>query len=292
LDQGGFSQAPEGYYSELAVSFGGNWWDDTAIVTGEPIERTLDLSKPWVGDINDPEQWERARKFREAIGYAIDRESLNIGLLEGLGRIGSAPGWPREAAGYKDEWSYDYDLDKARQLLTEAGYGDGATIDFWVGPSGINPELGEAIAGIWQVDLGITTNFDKTQYNSTFRPSIINRSVNKMWFCGTDGVNVPNLWPKGFLLSTVSNGGFMCGTEHKPFGEVFLSMSQESDPQALLDLAVGYHDELRRTSAQVGVIDVPFFPLYNTDIIESWDMHPEGKGSLGGMNSLWNVELK
>jgi ABC-type transport system substrate-binding protein len=287
-----FKQAEEGYYSELALSFGGNWWDDTAIVTGEPIERTLDMSKPWVGDINDSAQWERARLFREALGYGIDRESLNQGLLNGLGRVGSAPGWPKEAPGYKEEWSYGYDIDRAKAQLAEAGYGDGATVDFWVGPSGINPELGEAIAGIWEVELGIKTNFDKTQYNSTFRPSIIKRSVNKIWFCGTDGVNVPNLWPKGFLVSTVSNGGFMCGTEMKRFGEIYLSMSQEGDPAKLLDLATEFHDELRRTSAQVGVIDAPFFPLYNSDMIAEWHMHPEGKGSLGGFNSMWNVKLK
>lgn len=288
----GFKQAPEGYYSEMAISFGGNWWDKTAIITGEPIERELDMSKPWVGNIDDPDQWEKARKFREALGYAIEREALNIGLFNSLGRIGSAPGWPREAPGYKDEWTYDYDLGKAKQLLNEAGYGSGASTDFWVGPSGVGVELGEAIAGIWEAELNIKTNFDRTQYNSTFRPSIIKRSVNKMWFCGTDGVNVPNLWPKGFLVSTVSNGGFMCGTEHRPFGEVFLGMSQESDPQKLLDLAVQFHDELRRTSAQIGVVDVPFFPLYNADKIAEWSMHPEGKGSLGGFNSMWTVKLK
>lgn len=288
----GFKQAPEGYYSELALSFGGNWWEKTNIITGEPLQRELDLSKPWVGNPDDPARMESARKFRYALGYAIDREALNKGLLSGLGRVGSQPGWPVSAPGFKQEWLYPYDLNMAKQFLKEAGYEQGATVDFWVGPSGIGPEMGEAIAGIWEAELNIKTNFDKTQYNSSFRPSIIKRSVNKVWFCGTDGVNVPNLWPKGFLLSTVSAGGFMCGTEHRPFGEIYLQMSKETDPQKLLDLAIRFHDELRATGVQIGVVDVPAFPLYNADKIAEWQMHPEGKGSLAGMNSLWNVKLK
>jgi ABC-type transport system substrate-binding protein len=288
----GFKQAPEGYYGENALSFGGNWWESKHVLTGEPLVRTLDLTKPWVGDPKDPARMESALKVRYALGYAIDREALNKGILVGLGRVGAQPGWPTEAKGFKAEWKYPYDLAQAKQLLKEAGYENGFTVDWWVGPSGVGVELAEAIAGIWEAELKVKTNFDKTVYNASFRPSIIKRSVNKIFWCGTDGVNVPNLWPKGFLVSSVSSGGFGCGIEHAKFGDIYVKMAKETDAAKLEALAIEFHDELRKTGLQIGVVDVPSFPLYNADKIAEWKMRPEGKGSWGGLNSLWTVKLK
>src|SRR5690606_38095399 len=65
---------------------------------------------------------------REAINYAIDREALLEGLYRGTGIIAWQPFPPGYFAHEPSlENKYPYDPEKAKQLLTEAGYPDGFT---------------------------------------------------------------------------------------------------------------------------------------------------------------------
>ncbi len=288
----GMKLANEGFLSENAIAFGGNWWEATHVQTGKPLTRTLDLTKPFIGDINDAAGWEKARKVREALAVSIDRDAINKGIFLGQGQAGYTPGWPTSEPGFKDAWKYTFDLAAAKKLLADAGYPKGFKIDWWVGPSGDGVTMGEAIGGSWQADLGVSVEFDRTVYGTTFRPSIVNRSVNKIWWCGTDGINFPVAWPKGFLLSSMSDGGFMCGSEHKKFGELFLAMAGSSDQVKLKQQAEEYFTEMRRTLVQVGVVDLPQYPVYNPNKIAEWKMLPEGKGVVGGLNALFAVKMK
>ncbi len=294
MNKGGFATGKEGTVGENAIAFGGNWWEKTHIQSAKVLERTLDMTQPWVSksESDDPAGWEKARKVREALGMAIDRENLNKGIFLGQGAPAYSPGWPVKLPGFKDSWKYAYDMAKAKAQLAEAGYGNGFKVGWWVGPSGDGVTMGEAIGGIWTAELKVQIEFDRTVYGTTFRPSIVNRSVNKIWWCGTDGINFPAVWPKGFLLSTMSDGAFMCGSEHRKFGEIFLNMAKEIDAAKLNTLATDFYDELRRTAVQIGVIDIENLLVYNSAKVASWDMLPEGKGVAGGINSLYGVKLK
>jgi peptide/nickel transport system substrate-binding protein len=294
LKSPGFALGKEGTLGENAIAFGGNWWETTHVQTGAAITRVHDLSQPFVSksESEDPAGWEKARKVREALGMAIDRENLNKGIFLGQGAVAYSPGWPTSVAGFKDSWKYEFNMAKAKSQLAAAGYPNGFSIGWWVGPSGDGVTMGEAIGGVWTAELNVKIDFDRTVYGTTFRPSIINRTVNKIWWCGTDGINFPPTWPKGFLLSTMSDGAFMCGTENRKFGQIFLDMSKEIDQAKLKQLATDFYDELRRTSTQIGVIDINNQLVYNSNVIASWDMLPEGKGVAGGLNSLFAVKLK
>jgi len=290
----GFKLGPEGFLSEQAIAFGGNWWEKTHVQSGAAITRTSDLTKPWVSksEAEDAAGWEKARKVREALAISIDREAIGKGLFLGQGKPGFSPGWPSTEPGFKDSWKYEYNVAKAKKLLSDAGYPNGFKLGWWVGPSGDGVTMAEAIGGSWLADLKIEVEYDRTVYGTAFRPSIINRSVNKLWWCGTDGINFPVTWPKGFLLSTMSDGGFMCGSEHKFFGDTFLKMAAEADQAKLKASSTAYYDELRRTIVQFGVVDVPQYPVYNPNKIATWEMLPEGKGVVGGLNSLFGAKPK
>jgi len=287
----GFKLAPEGFSGEQIMAFGGNWWEKTSVASGQPLERKVDTSVPYVGNIDDAAQWEKARKVRTALGLDVRREDILKSIYKDQGEVVHVPGWPPSAPGHKKEWAWPFDPTTAKQLMKEAGWENGFKIEWWVGPSDTGVQLVEALCGQWTADLKVTCNIDKQVYG-TYRPTIINRTTTKMWLCGTDGVNVPLTWPKGFLLSSVSAGGFMCGTEHRPFGETFIKMANEPDPKKLLELSSGFYDEVRRTAAQIGIVSVSAFPMYNPQIIESWEMLPEGKGSLAGFNNLHRIKLK
>src|SRR5699024_3161568 len=72
--------------------------------------------------------------LRQAISHAIDREAIVDALYAGYGTPAVNP-LPPSYLGYNDEVEgYQYDIDKAKELLAEAGYEDGLEIDLWTMP--------------------------------------------------------------------------------------------------------------------------------------------------------------
>lgn len=67
-------------------------------------------------------------KFRQAINYAIDRESLLASVQEGLGEVNSNLLTPGRLGYSDDQIKYTYDVDKAKSLLKEAGVKEGTDL--------------------------------------------------------------------------------------------------------------------------------------------------------------------
>lgn len=71
-------------------------------------------------------------KVRQAIRYAIDSDSILQAVRYGNGQVASSI-IPPAAFGYTDKaLAYNYDVDKAKALLAEAGYPDGFSTTLWV----------------------------------------------------------------------------------------------------------------------------------------------------------------
>ena len=71
--------------------------------------------------------WQDVR-VRQAINYAIDRETIIATVLGGKAYPADGP-LPTSIQGYNENvFSYPYDPEKAKQLLKEAGYADGFTL--------------------------------------------------------------------------------------------------------------------------------------------------------------------
>src|SRR5690625_7247226 len=63
--------------------------------------------------------------LRHAISYAIDRQAIVDALYAGYGSPAVNP-LPPNYLGYNDEVEgYQYDVEKAKEMLAEAGYEDG-----------------------------------------------------------------------------------------------------------------------------------------------------------------------
>lgn len=69
-------------------------------------------------------------KVRQALNYAIDREGLIAGVLKGVGRPANSIISPI-VWGYHGIDKYEYNPDKAKKLLAEAGYPDGFSTTLW-----------------------------------------------------------------------------------------------------------------------------------------------------------------
>lgn len=61
------------------------------------------------------------QKLREALSLCIDRQAIVEALLDGYGIAGLHPCLEGNL-GYRDEYTYEYDLERAAQLVEESGY--------------------------------------------------------------------------------------------------------------------------------------------------------------------------
>lgn len=96
-------------------------------------------------------------ELRQAANHAIDKEKINDELLGGTNTIVWQFALPVETGFISDlEDPYPYDPDRARELVTEAGYPDGVEVNYVVNTGSLNArEVGAAIAEMLS-DVGIT----------------------------------------------------------------------------------------------------------------------------------------
>jgi len=197
---GGRSQQMGGGRGQ-GIYFAGNYWATTDYLgaAGEgndPAARPgykPDDEHPWIGEWGNDESMERARKIRVAMALMVDRDRINDKILGGLGSPSySYYGWTPAHPEWKDEWKLDYDVDQAKALLDEAGFGDGFDVPLWVVPdvaSVWDPEITEAIAQMW-TDAGLSPKIVKTAYSAQ-RPNLVSRTIDHPWSGTGDGENTP-----------------------------------------------------------------------------------------------------
>ncbi|AVO39687.1 ABC transporter substrate-binding protein [Pukyongiella litopenaei] len=101
-------------------------------------------------------------KVRQAVAHAIDREALVSALLKGKSQVISTACFPSQFGCAQDVTSYEYDPEKAKALLAEAGYPDGFETDYYAYR---DREYAEAISSFLNA-VGIKTNFNMLQYSA------------------------------------------------------------------------------------------------------------------------------
>jgi ABC-type transport system substrate-binding protein len=117
-------------------------------------------------------------RVRQALNYAIDREALVSGLFGDYAEPSAQLLLPG-ADGYDEslEDAYPYDPEKARELLEEAGFGDGFTIPmaaFNLQPG--ETDVAQAVATYWEA-IGVTTEVTVAQTINEYAQMLINKEA-------------------------------------------------------------------------------------------------------------------
>lgn len=106
-------------------------------------------------------------RVRQAANYAINKKAIVDNILKGTGVLAKNL-LPPVIWSYTDDLQdYSYNPEKARELLKEAGYEDGFTIDFHVPKSGSGMQQPVTMATAIQSDLeavGIKTNIKQLEW--------------------------------------------------------------------------------------------------------------------------------
>jgi len=100
------------------------------------------------------------RKVRQAVAHAVDSQTLVNALLKGKSKVVHSACFPSQFGCETDVTSYEYDPEKAKAMLAEAGYPDGFSIDFYAYR---NRDYAEAISSYLNA-VGIKTNFNMLKY--------------------------------------------------------------------------------------------------------------------------------
>ncbi len=102
-------------------------------------------------------------RVRQAITHAIDRAGVRNTTYAGYGALIGSHVPPQDPWYIDLTDTYPYDPDRARQLLEEAGYGDGLTLTAKLPPPPYARRGGEVIAG-QLAEVGITLNLENVEW--------------------------------------------------------------------------------------------------------------------------------
>jgi len=179
---------------------------------------------PWVS--SDPDitsaEWERARKVREALLISIDRQEVVDTLLGGEGAPQSLWAWEnrqKELLPQYREW--EFNPERAKQLLAEVGLEDGFEIEITASIRGVAAEAEscEAVGEYWG-DIGIKTNINRVPYTA-IGPRIGAREYVGLSCHGTGGrVDPATIYD----IVYNSNSGFSAGFDHPIMDDLLKNM--------------------------------------------------------------------
>jgi len=93
------------------------------------------------------------KRVRQALNYAVDKTAITRDVLKGTAVPAVGPVNPGTWGFNPDVTRYPYNPAKAKQLLAEAGYAQGFSVNFWVPESGSGMEAPVAMATVIQANL-------------------------------------------------------------------------------------------------------------------------------------------
>ena len=228
----------------------------------------------------------KAKAFRKALAYAIDRELIAASVTGGYGGAvygGAFPGQTLHQTHpeYKDRWTYAFDPDKAKEFLAESGVQPGFEFEFFCSQgNGTSLEVCEAVVGQWKENLGLEPYIDSTQYSSR-RPTMLGREIHVPWMTrwgptskqgrlGEGGGTLPGggLWP-------LPAGGYNPGLEDNRWWQnredTRVQQKGAAENLASREAILEWAYDMTLTT---GTVEVPALIGFNPDTVESWILAP------------------
>lgn len=209
---------------------------------------------PWVLDTTQP-PFDDVR-VRQAVNYAIDREAMAESLLQGTG----APAFnyiPASDPGYSEDLAgFEFDPDRARELLAEAGYADGFDIRVSFPTSGSGNMIPIPMNEALQRDLaevGINVTLEPIEWGAMLG-DFFNGDIPG----GAHALNIslgyvlPSLWSAWFHSTATINAGKFADPE---VDGLLDAISAEFDPAAQAELYEQLNTKLVETSPWLLVVN-------------------------------------
>ena len=194
------------------------------------------------------------KRLRQAVAYAINREEMMLGGVEGYGKVSNTPCATSSFGFIEDYPWYEQDVEKAKALLAEAGYPDGFDVVFSQegSPDYMKP------AEIMQEQLrqvGINVTFEKMERAAWLETVATNRDYVASLRMTTMVVNdVDYLLTRRLTSENLGGGNNYSGYQNPEFDALVAEARTLTDSEARMEIYRKCYDILKE--------DVPFIPLY------------------------------
>lgn len=213
-------------------------WPDSPIAGGEPLS-----------DV----------RVRQALNYAVNRQAIVQALQRGYGTLISQPIPHSRYNGYDASIEpYPYDPAKARELLAEAGYADGFTIELLTTARYLTAEESQAVTADLAA-VGVNVRIAEVEYGQFVARLTQERSQSPMYSLsiqGTQGIDAYEI----YSIAIASTGTFNWNRYTNPeVDQLVAQMASEFDSDARAALA--------RQAAQLTHDDPPWIYLWNNSSI-------------------------
>ena len=202
-------------------------------------------------------------QVRQALSYAVPYEDIVEGLFGGHALVSAGPIPVRGQFHDSSLWPYSYDLDQARALLEEAGYGDG--FEFTLDISSGLPTV-EQIAVVLQdafSELGVTMNINP-QPSATFAEQLGTLEHHTwmrdlLWYVDDPGYT-------GVLLFRTEAVVNWMGYSNPDLDAVIDELTVTLDPDLKAELAAEYQRLAIEDAPALYITEMPFELAMREDI--------------------------
>lgn len=253
-------------------------------------------------------RWFNTKAFRQAVSYAIDRQTMINNIFQGLGEPQTSPisvQSPYYAPPDEGVKAYDYNLDKAKQLLQDAGFRyEGDRLVDWDG-NAVRFTLITNAENNLRVSMAaqIKSDLEKLGMRVDFQPIAFNTLVEKLsntfdWECfllglsgGVEPNSGANVWRTDGSLHSFNQASF---DNENPIEGRETDDWEEEISQIYIQAAQELEEETRKAlytrSQQLTQEYLPFIYLVNQFSMSAVRNRVEGVkySALGG--TLWNVD--
>ena len=304
---------------EMQASLAGLEAGEIDIVGGEGIGSTT--AAPFVDDPDFTVQFQAGRSFsvhnlmpnlyhetmedgspnpfldirvRRAANHAINRQSIIDNLFLGVGEqalmvYSGVPGYP--SAEQKQEVLFEYDVEKAKALMAEAGYADGFDIKlFWTPDWGgeLSPDLALLVAqdlqavGIRAEPVPVLVGDYATEQYALNAKNLVARPGLYWWWANTVP-DIASLWE----CCTAADGFFSQGPPVDPgMQELYEQQKVEQDPERRLEMTTELLLWHTREASFIFLVEPPDAVITRSNV--NW---PKG-GRLGQLNfdTHWSAQ--
>ena len=210
---------------------------------------------------NDFEPFSDVR-VRQALCYAVNREEVLDFVSDGKGTIIGTSMIPAFGKYYDESLAelYPYDVQKAKDLLAEAGYGDGFTFTITV-PSNYQQHVDTAQVIAEQLkDVNVTAEIQLVDWNTWLSETYSNRNYEATVI----GVDAPQLTATAFLDRFVSTAGDnFVNYENADYDVAFANAMATTDEAQKVVYFKECETYLAKDAANVYIQDLPEFTALN-----------------------------
>ncbi|WP_166741568.1 ABC transporter substrate-binding protein [Cumulibacter soli] len=250
--------------------------DDLTVTASESVTYMYLLVNSSVEPMNDP-------KVREALNYAVDRVEIGDGFFEGLCTPQIQP-WPETSFAYNPEIGdgldiWPHDVEKAKELLAEAGVPDGFPIKAVTTNVTYTTQLSEIVQE-QLAEVGIEMSIDPVPTPQVIESFSVNKTTN-----GNINPYSGSADPHG-VASRYLNPGSIYSPGEDPAQEILDLAAEASTPVDPEERAPIYHDMMQamidNPTHQIPLCQLQVLSAFN-DNVSGFSLSPTGFPDLRGI---------